>query len=206
MEASDAEGAVWRGFVSVWWDRFGTAEVGAGDLYELALTAEPPLPLGPGNDRSQRTRLGRALGRMRDRVFDIDGVKIRIQVLGVSHQAKRWQLTLEGERGERISSLSAAEKGERAGSEGNVVNERSPAYPLENKGSGERGERGERFSMLTHARARAYVTEDTGQRSPRSPRSQTNENSEGYVGERGGERLGQRSHVPHPPDWLREVL
>ena len=28
MEASDAEGAVWRSFVSAWWDRFGTAEVG----------------------------------------------------------------------------------------------------------------------------------------------------------------------------------
>ena len=29
MEASDSEGAVWRSFVSAWWDRFGTAEVGS---------------------------------------------------------------------------------------------------------------------------------------------------------------------------------
>ena len=34
MEASDGEGAVWRSFVSAWWDRFGTAEVGTNDLYE----------------------------------------------------------------------------------------------------------------------------------------------------------------------------
>src|SRR5262245_66339535 len=33
MEASDTEGGAWRGFVSAWWDRFGTAEVGTGDLH-----------------------------------------------------------------------------------------------------------------------------------------------------------------------------
>ena len=52
--------------------RFGTAEVGANDLYEMALSCEPPLPLGSGNDRSQRIRLGKALGRMRDRVFHLN--------------------------------------------------------------------------------------------------------------------------------------
>jgi hypothetical protein len=54
MEASDGEGAVWRSFVSAWWDRFGTAEVGTSDLYELALTSEPPLPLGSGNEKSHK--------------------------------------------------------------------------------------------------------------------------------------------------------
>ena len=39
LEASDSEGAVWRGFVSAWWDRFGTAEVGANDLYPIASPA-----------------------------------------------------------------------------------------------------------------------------------------------------------------------
>ena len=48
LEASDGEGAVWRVFVGQWWDRFGTAEVGTSDLYELALSCEPPLPLGTG--------------------------------------------------------------------------------------------------------------------------------------------------------------
>ena len=74
MAASDSEGAAWNAFIGAWWDRFGTAEVGTGDLYEVALACEPPLPLGTGGDRSQRTRLGKALARMSDRVFDIDGL------------------------------------------------------------------------------------------------------------------------------------
>ncbi len=81
MEASDGEGAVWRSFVSAWWDRFGTAEVGTGDLFGLATDCEPPLPLGPGNEKSQRTRLGKALGKMRDRVFDIAGTKVHLRAL-----------------------------------------------------------------------------------------------------------------------------
>jgi len=194
MEASDSEGGAWCSFVSAWWDRFGTADVGTGDLFELAANCEPPLPLGPGNEKSQRTRLGKALGKMRDRVFDIGGTAVRIQLLGVSHQAKRWQLM---------------QKGERLTSEGNVGNERSPTYPIENKGSGERGERGERFPTLTHARARARVREEPSKRSPRSPRSPSPDISKGYKGERAGERAcepDQRSPIPNPPDWLKEVL
>ena len=52
-----------------WWDRFGTAEVKAADLYEIAMACDPPLPLGGGQEHSRRTRLGKALGKMRDRVF-----------------------------------------------------------------------------------------------------------------------------------------
>ena len=48
MEASDSEGAVWRGFVSAWWNRFGTAGGRHVDLYEVALACEPPLQLGSG--------------------------------------------------------------------------------------------------------------------------------------------------------------
>ena len=37
MEASDSEGAGWSAFIAAWWDRFGTAEVGAADLFDVAL-------------------------------------------------------------------------------------------------------------------------------------------------------------------------
>ena len=208
MEASDGEGAVWRSFVSAWWDRFGTAEVGTGDLFALATDCEPPLPLGPGNEKSQRTRLGKALGKMRDRVFDIAGTKVRIRLLGVSHQAKRWQLTIEGERGERFPDLSEAQKGERWVAEGNVEIKRSPTYPIENNSVGERGERGERFSTLTHEETSSHILRDSQKRSPRSPRSPSPDNSMGYVGERLGERLpapAQRSPIPNPPAWLDGV-
>ena len=205
MAASDSEGAVWRSFVSAWWDRFGTAEVGTGDLFTLATDCEPPLPLGSGNEKSQRTRLGKALGTMRDRVFDIAGIKVRIQLLGVSHQAKRWQLAHEGERGERFPGLSEPQTGERLAAEGNVEIKRSPVYPIENKGSGERGERGERFPTLTHARARAPVREEREKGSPGSPRSPNPEITKGYVGERAGERPKQRSPISDPPAWLDGV-
>ncbi|HRD76276.1 MAG TPA: hypothetical protein PK264_10090, partial [Hyphomicrobiaceae bacterium] len=206
LAAADGEGAIWRSFVAAWWDRFGTAEVGTGDLYEVALACEPPLPLGSGGDRSQRTRLGKALARMRDRVFDIDGRKMRVRTLGVSHQAKRWQLTIEGERGERFPQGVEAQAGERCGQEGNVENQRSPAQPLETKGSGERGEHGERFSILTHARGCTRAIEDREQRSPCSPPSQSVGSSNAYDGEPGGERPPSRSPDGAAPDWLKEVL
>lgn len=206
LAAADGEGAVWRSFVGGWWDRFGTAEVGTGDLYEVALTCEPPLPLGTGGDRSQRTRLGKALARMRDRVFDIDGRKVRVRTLGVSHQAKRWQLTFEGERGERFPQGVEDQGGERVSPEGNVGNQRSPAQPLETKGSGEHGERGERFSTLTHARGCTRAIEDREQRSPCSPPSQSAGSSNAYDGEPAGERPPSRSPNGAAPDWLKEVL
>jgi hypothetical protein len=99
LEASDGEGAVWRSFVSAWWDRFGTAEVGTNDLYETALSCEPPLPLGSGNDRSQRIRLGKALGRLRDRVFHLKGVSVRAEICGTLQGAQRWRLAVDEKTG-----------------------------------------------------------------------------------------------------------
>ena len=92
LEGSDGEGPVWRVFVGQWWDRFGTAEVGTSGLYELAINCERRRSALAATDR---TRLGKALARMRDRVFDIAGLRRGF------HQARRWQLALEGEHGER---------------------------------------------------------------------------------------------------------
>ena len=39
-ERADAEGAVWRAFVGLWWERFGTRSGGLADLYELALPVQ----------------------------------------------------------------------------------------------------------------------------------------------------------------------
>jgi hypothetical protein len=214
LEASDGEGAVWRVFVGQWWDRFGTTEVGTSGLYELAINCEPPLQLGKGGDRSQRTRLGKALARMRDRVFDLAGLKVRIRPTGVIHQAQRWQLTLEGERGERgerFSGSSEVEKGERQVVSEQRSPQRSPAYPIDRQRVGERGERGERFSDL---RACAFKENDENNikeeqtRSQRSPRSQNGCGSDTYAGEHGGERQSgrsPRSPLSESPDWLKGV-
>jgi len=148
---------------------------------------------------------------MRDRVFDIAGLKARIRAIGVSHQARRWQLALEGERGKRLPDFSKAEKGECQASVDQHSPQHSPTYLIDNEGIGERGECGECFSDL---RACASKNDENNikeeqTRSPHSPRSQNGGGSEAYTGERGGER--QNAHSPHSPlsespDWLKGVL
>lgn len=226
-EASDAEGIMWRSFIAAWWDRFGTAAVGTSDLFPIAGACEPPLPLGNGSERSQRTRLGRALGQMRDRVFALDDLRLRVRATGVSHQAQRWQLAIEegpsarGERGERSAGQSAleaqdGERGERppdisSHSERGTCEQRSPtrspAEVIESEGLGEHGERGERSSMLARARTRAHEhnNKDSEERSPTSPRSQTQGTPNTCSGEHDGERPSARSPDQDVPDWLKEV-
>jgi putative DNA primase/helicase len=205
-ERADAEGAVWRAFVALWWQRFGTAEVGSSDLYGLATASEPPLPLGDAGERSQRTRLGKALGRMRDRVFAVGERRLRITGVGVEHQARRWQLVLEargrtpgtdpgGERGERLPAPCGGGTGERQSTEAQRSPQRSPGKTTPRQWVGERGEHGERASF-PYACAHACAAKDTGKPSPPSPRSPNPENPRASTGERGGERLEARYPAP----------
>jgi hypothetical protein len=62
--------AEWRAFVAAWWREFSEKAVGVTELFDLA-TREKLLDevLGDKGDRSQRTRLGKALGRSADRIF-----------------------------------------------------------------------------------------------------------------------------------------
>jgi hypothetical protein len=78
---ADPETVAWRRFVACWSTHFGTTPVTSSQLHRLCVYDDPdichsdrtdrllPEVLGSGNDRSQSTRLGRALGRMRDRIF-----------------------------------------------------------------------------------------------------------------------------------------
>jgi len=69
-EAADEEGQVWREFISVWWDEVSGSPQRVSDLHKLCekhgLLGELR---GDGSERSQQTKLGRALRRARDRVF-----------------------------------------------------------------------------------------------------------------------------------------
>ena len=205
LAAADGEGAVWRSFITAWWDRFGTAEVGTGDLFEVALICEPPPPLGSGGDRSQHTRLGKALGRLRDRVFDIAGRNLRVDGQGTYQGARRWKLIVEG--GPDADFVNIAVNVENVGERVNSnVHEDNR---LKDRDNLESGERRERFPHpRAHACARTYVNlEDAEKRSRRSPRSPAPENSTGCDGERGGERCDQRpTSTEAVPDWLKEVL
>jgi hypothetical protein len=67
---TEDETAPWQALVTAWWSGYKGRSLGVEDLFELVEREELLLDvLGEGNDRSRRTRLGRALGTIRDRVI-----------------------------------------------------------------------------------------------------------------------------------------
>jgi len=208
MAASDSEGAVWRGFVSVWWDRFGTAEVGTGDLFTLATDCEPPLPLGSGNEKSQRTRLGIALVRMRDRVFQIGSRNLRLEASRISHKLQRWRLAVD-EKTDTGTGTPGTPVGASTGYLEPVRGTLSDHVPLEkdqvNQGFGVPGVPGVPFPTLTHARAHAPVREDGEKGTPRTPGTPSADDTGDSGGVRAGVRQDQRPPIPNPPAWLEDV-
>lgn len=70
---ADRETASWEEFVGAWWERYESLSVGVADLYPLAVATDG-FDLGRGQERSQRTALGMALGKWRDRI--VSGYRI----------------------------------------------------------------------------------------------------------------------------------
>ena len=69
-EAADTEGNAWREFVTAWADRHGEQWCSAGDLRRLATDRDMLLSvIGEKSERSQQSRLGRALRKVQDRIF-----------------------------------------------------------------------------------------------------------------------------------------
>ncbi|MCP4542457.1 MAG: hypothetical protein GY832_35485 [Chloroflexi bacterium] len=149
-DGADAEGAVWRAFVAAWWERFGEQAVGVADLFALVRQQEVGLELGEGQARSQRTRLGKLLGRQRDRYYEveIDGRRMTLKIVlaGTKRRANQWQLLVTGERvnvGERFSAQAGAAEEKNmysSSAEGDICLE-----------TGERVNVGERFSAQAEA-------------------------------------------------------
>jgi len=83
-EDSDAEGASYRNFVGAWWGKFAWSPVGTSEL----ITVAEALDLGPGTEKSQRTRLGQLLVKMRDRHIG----EYQISLAGEYQGAKQWKL------------------------------------------------------------------------------------------------------------------
>src|SRR5262249_48855895 len=83
---ADDETRPWREFVNAWWQEHQDKPVGVEGLFEVSnrngLLADV---MGDGGDRSRRTKLGRAMGQMRDRI--IDGFKI--VSLGTDHNGRK---------------------------------------------------------------------------------------------------------------------
>lgn len=204
MAASDSEGTAWSGFVAAWWDRFGTAAVGTSDLFDVALRCDPSPPISGNTDRAQKTSFGISIKKMRDRMFTVRGLRLRLVLAGKAHQAVRWELRVCAEG--PASAVDRPAGGEPPVREGNLGRQGSPAQSSEIKGSGEPGEPEEPLSTLTRTRTHAPAMENPGRGSPGFRRSPHPENSTGCAGEPRGEPLGGGSHDERVPDWLKEVL
>lgn len=101
MAASDAEGAAWSAFISAWWDRFGTAEVAAGDLVDIANACDPRVPVGRAGKPIDAAELGRGMSRMRDRIFDLESGKVQMKLSRMLRRSQRWILILGPDGGHR---------------------------------------------------------------------------------------------------------
>jgi hypothetical protein len=86
-EAADLEGTIWRAFVAAWWDKHRENEVGAGDLFPIALETDG-FDLDARSERGQRVKFGKLLANKRDRVIG----DYRVTHVGVLHKADRWRL------------------------------------------------------------------------------------------------------------------
>jgi len=70
-EASDSDGQTWREFTGAWWEAYREEPKKVGDLTQFCEERDLMLTVrGDGSARSQQTRLGKALGTKRDRVFN----------------------------------------------------------------------------------------------------------------------------------------
>jgi phage/plasmid primase-like uncharacterized protein len=87
-EASDAEAKIWRVFVAAWWERFAGKSIGVSELFGVATGLDEGFDLGDKSERSQKIRLGKLLGKMRDRQFR----DLRILFAGEKDNALLWCL------------------------------------------------------------------------------------------------------------------
>ncbi len=211
---TSAEGSAQGVFISAWWDRHGPQPVGTAELFDLAVTCDPALPLGDGSERSQRTKLGLIVTRLRDRVFRVGETNLRLKALGSVRRAQQWALLPQvdkspqngGRKRETLNNQSSGERGEpcERGETGTITfsersHQRSPEITQSDQSVGEPCERGERFSLpyaYTPARvgahdARTCVHKGAEKGSPRSQCSLTNGNTEDFRGEPLCEPLGR---------------
>jgi hypothetical protein len=205
MESSDSEGAAWNAFIGAWWDRYGTAEVTAAELYDIALFSDPPPPLSGANEQARRTSFGMAIGRMRDRVFRLGDLRVRLAKAGTYRRAVKWQLKLcEDEQ----PSGGVRRKGDLCEPWAGGVslhNQGSHGQASETKLKCEPCEPCEPFSTHTRACTRVRTKGEARKGSQGSQGSQRSAVSEGCACEPRCEPSAAGSQGSPCPDWLREL-
>jgi putative DNA primase/helicase len=168
----DDETEAWHALIAAWRKYHGDKPVGVQDIWALTQgDMGVDLDLGDKGERSQRTRLGKTLGRMRDRIFG----GYRVTAAGSFRGAQRWRLRdsaggLDGARAEVAPAAGV-----------NVANVANVSAPITHKQSfsrvgrenvhhvhnvhtpGESGSgRGARGSAHADRRAPARFSEDNG--------------------------------------------
>jgi len=68
FEESDVDGGAWAVLVSAWFDRFGSNEVSASEIFALAQLIEDFTITG-ATERAMKTSFGMGLRKMRDRII-----------------------------------------------------------------------------------------------------------------------------------------
>ena len=205
MEASDSEGAGWSAFIAAWWDRFGTAEVGAADLFDVTLFCDPAPPITGHTDRAQKTSFGIAIKKMRDRVFRVGDLTLRLVQAGTFRRAVKWQLKVSEQPSRPQSGARGSDACEPRGAGVNLQNRGSHDQAIDRTGKCEPCEPCEPLPTLTHARAHARAKDDAGKGSQGSRGSQSPVNSEPCRCEPPCEPPAAGSRGSPVPDWLREL-
>ncbi|MDP2358476.1 MAG: hypothetical protein Q8M31_20790, partial [Beijerinckiaceae bacterium] len=207
MEASDSEGAAWNAFIAAWWDRYGTAEVGATDLLDLAISSDPKLPIGRSGKTPDSAELGRALSRMRDRIFDLSNLRVCLTYARSLRRSQRWMLTLA----ENLSAQTASHASPQACEVCEVGCEVQNVAPHTSNHLKEREEMSScevcevNPRTLTHARTHARVNKPPEKTSHTSHTSHLRERSAAYGCEDACEDQKAASHAVARPSWLTEL-
>lgn len=93
---ADRETEEWRQFVEVWWDLYGGTEKMVGGLYEIAMKEGLLLSIiGDKGERSQKTRLGRAMHKVEGRHFNTGDFTYKIELAGKGSRAGRKKYVLK---------------------------------------------------------------------------------------------------------------
>lgn len=206
MAASDSEGAGWSAFIAAWWDRFGTAPVGAADLFDVATFCDPAPPMSGGTERAQKTAFGISISRMRDRVFRLGTRTVRVRKAGVSHKTTRWQLEI-CEVLVQSKTVDQPEVGGPLSSKGDLENRGPHGQATEINDKWGPGGPGGPIPTPSHTRmrARAHDKGDPGKGPPGPPGPQTDGKTETYGG---GPQWGPQNEGPPRspcPNWLKEL-
>jgi hypothetical protein len=118
-QESDEEGSQVRGFLAGWWAKHQDRDVTVSEVYDLAVMPDSPLDLDAKTEHGRRIKLGKVLGRLRDRRYRLDDGRTICISRGVKvHQALVWRLHDVGRNSPHSPTLPGGESRGEYGSVG----------------------------------------------------------------------------------------